>query len=437
MINSTTLDNESIAASILSAYRNLNKRLDTIEEALFDFNSDLNNINDAAIKFATEISNIIKAVEDIIDGTIDVVECNQSYDSRWVLSLPKDMVDQIVDTLVDIKEGLADNPITGIDLACRHIYGACTQGHNACDGNFGADTTFKPVFCPTAYCPSGYIGGDGKHCISDYCASSYIPGTSCKVDVGREPECPSEHGDIGHTDPGDPQVRCENNFSGGNVACMKDYGVFEDGKNTLCKGQYLDVDTLKTCNTDFMTGVIGDTTIVECPGGYQDPEGGESCATGYRDRGDGRVMCTDYKDDSGESCGSFKTTTDGNATCVSDYKKDDASCAGLYEATGGAESCLGTFSDNLGTCTGYKTDEGSNDRTCVSNYDVGGGTTCPSGYGVEGNNVICASNVESGSCTSNVGQESCTFNAGCTQCYGSNHHQDCPQMGCWDVTIPE
>lgn len=428
MINSISLDNQSISASIISAQQNLNDKLNSIDILLQSFNSDLNNINDTVLYFVDELKAISNQVITLVDDTIEIVECNQSYDSSWKIKLPPDMVDTITDTLTDIEDNLENIEIEDIGNICTNIYGSCTVGHNTISPT---EPTFTDIeegtMCINSYCSSTYIGPDGE-CSSCYCVRSYS-------DSSGEGFCRSNHcGDYDTVVSIDGIVVCPSEHAGPGVVCNGGYVSETGGKE--CKSYYANTDG-KTCQVNYTEDTDGEK---ECTGYSTD--GGGLCRS-YTETSDGEKNCTSYSAEDGESCGMYSSDNGGTTSCTNDYAKGDATCEALYGYTeGGGDSCLATFSTDVGSCTGFSSDgTGTGDRTCVSDYNIGGEVQCSSGYKQEGDTVLCVSGVQSGTCTSNVGssdpEQPCTFNAGCSKCYSSNFHQDCPQMGCWDIQVPE
>lgn len=434
MINSISLDNQSISASIISAQQNLNDKLNSIDILLQSFNSDLNNINDTVLYFVDELKAISNQVITLVDDTIEIVECNQSYDSSWKIKLPPDMVDTITDTLTDIEDNLENIEIEDIGNICTNIYGSCTVGHNTispteptqtgtgtCTSNYGS------YMCQGGYCAGSYAGPDGK-CNSDYCVSSY-------GDIFSDVEaCPNNHCGDYEVSGIVNTVICPSKYFGQIDSCNGDFSeTITGGKE--CKSYYANKDG-EACQVDYTDNMVGK----ECA--MYKTEDIELCRS-YTENTDGEKNCTDYSTEDGESCGMYSSDNSGTTSCTNDYAKGDATCEALYGYTeGGGESCLTTFSTDVGSCTGFSSDgTGTGDRTCVSDYNIGGEVQCSSGYKQEGDTVLCVSGVQSGTCTSNVGssdpEQPCTFNAGCSKCYSSNFHQDCPQMGCWDIQIPE
>lgn len=447
MINSISLDNQSISASIISAQQSLNSKLNKIDGLLVEFNSDLNNINDTILYFVDELKVISSQVGTIVDGTIDIVECNQAYDSRWKIKLPDEMIDTIVKGLKGIKDSLDSIEIGDISAVCTNIYGTCTQGHspsNPTGGQVCVDYS-EPgsdsvTICSGGHCVSNFVS-PGIECISDYCVMNF--GDLFDLDGER---CPTGHcGEYStNLENLDTDTDCPSRYSDSGDDCASGFHLSDD--ETFCKTSYYHerLDGSKdACTSDYSTGgVLTDGNgPIDCPNGYQqitnNTDFTKECVSSYTEDSDSKscTMFTNLEDN--ESCNSF-SVDETSTNCTNSYEKGDATCASLYgKVEGGTESCLTTFSNDIGTCTGFSSDREGGDRTCVSDYSIGGGESCTSGYGVSGDIVICAQNVESGTCTNNVGQESCTFNAGCPSCYGSNFHQDCPQMGCWDISVPE
>lgn len=431
MINSVSLDNQSISASIISAQKNLNNRLDKVNGLLQGFTSDLISINDTIQNFSADLKVITNQVSDIVDGTINVVECNQSYDSRWKLKLPQEMVDKIVDTLEGVKGTLESVEFGDISESCSSIFNlTCmagfiptSSGEPICQGYSSEDPGVEGLICYGSHCASGFSSGGSGICNADFCSNNFEDADSGFI-------CPSNHcGDYDssftYDDTGE---QCQSNYTNtkGDV-CESVYST--QGGDEGCMSGFISSDG-KQCSSDY----IGKEGSTVCDG-YSVP-GGESCFSNYETSGEG-TTCFSFATVDGETCNSYNVDSDGKVDCTNNYGKGDDKCAALYGFdSNGVESCLTTFSSDEGECTGYSNDRSDGSHTCVSNYEVGG-QSCLSGYRNDGNTIICGAGVDSGSCTSNVGESTCDFTPGCPQCYGSNHHQDCPQMGCWDIQIPD